>query len=208
MIAMVSGDAVAVTDDSIVLLVGGVGLQILAPVTLLAEIRVGQSVTVHTSLVVREDSLTLFGFANANDRGVFEQLQSVSGVGPRTALAALTVFSAAELSDVVVRGDERALMKIPGIGRKGAQRLILELSGKLVVTSDEQRPPNGFGANNAGWYEQVRQGLVSLGWSAKEADAALDVVTHDEPIDSADGRSDQDRVADMLAKALRVMGRK
>jgi Holliday junction DNA helicase RuvA len=159
---------------------------------------------VATSLVVREDSLTLYGFATEDERNVFELLQTASGVGPRLAQAMLAVLTPDELRRAVATEDLAALILVPGIGRKGAQRIVLELSGRLGA------PVNGDGAVRAvaavptpsQWQDQVRRGLVNLGWASREADQAIAVVAPDLAGDEPGGVD----VAVALRAALRVIG--
>lgn len=208
MISTVAGTATHFDADSVVVLVGGVGMRVLTTPHVLGEVAIGKDLELFTTLIVREDSLTLYGFSHAGDRNLFEKLQSVSGIGPRIALAALSVYGASDLRDLILTKDEKAITRIPGIGKKGAQRLILELADKVAQVSDAdpQRVPLTTSAT-AAWQEQVAQGLTSLGWSTKEAQDAVIQISVDAPIDISDGRSQQEFVAEMLAKALRLMGR-
>ena len=135
MIASVRGRVLAVRLDAAVVEVGGVGLLLQATPATLAELRPGAEAELATSLVVREDALTLFGFADADERDVFEIVQTVSGIGPRLALAMLAVHTPDGLRTAVAGGDLTALMKVPGIGRKGAQRIVLELTDRLGAPS-------------------------------------------------------------------------
>lgn len=200
MIAFVRGPVAALAPDLAVIDVGGVGLEVLCGPGTLAELRVGQPATLATALVVREDSLTLFGFADDDERAVFTLLQTVSGVGPRLAQAALSVHRPDELRRAVATEDLTALMKVPGIGRKGAQRIVLELKDRLG-------PPRGSGAPPIvlpaapGWPEQVRAGLLGLGWSGRDADAAVAAVT---PLAETEDPPD---VAVLLRAALRTLDR-
>jgi Holliday junction DNA helicase RuvA len=141
---------------------------------------------VATSLVVREDALTLFGFAADDERDVFELLQTASGVGPRLALAMLAVFTPDALRRAVAAEDVTALTRVPGIGRKGAQRIVLELAGRLgspgVASRQGQlgQPVAGPGLPGAEpWRDQVRAGLLNLGWQPREADQAIAAVAAD-----------------------------
>ncbi|MEI6623176.1 MAG: Holliday junction branch migration protein RuvA, partial [Actinomycetes bacterium] len=192
--------------------VGGFGLRVQCSGRALADLRVGARSTLATSLVVREDSLTLFGFANADDRDVFETLQSVSGVGPRLAQAALSVLTADQLRAAVQAQDEVTLTRIPGVGKKGAQRLVLELADKLGSpinpVSVDVRDPAVTGALS--WQGPVREALVSLGWSAKESDEAVVAVAAEfaRSGDWADHSDQEQTVSRMLALALRGMGKK
>ncbi|MFA1544079.1 Holliday junction branch migration protein RuvA [Actinomadura monticuli] len=179
MIAFVSGRVAAAAPDGAVIDVHGVGLSVQCTPATLAGLRVGEQANVPTSLVVREDSLTLFGFADDDERTVFELLQTASGIGPRIALAMLAVHTPNALRRAVATEDLAALTKVPGIGRKGAQRIVLELRDRLGGPtgdgSDEPRAP----ARGEAWREQVQMGLINLGWSAKDADAAVDAVAAD-----------------------------
>ena len=208
MIAHLEGTVSAVAPDGAGIDVGGVGLQVQCTPGTLAGLRLGERTRVATSLVVREDALSLYGFADSDERNTFELLQTASGVGPRLALAMLAVFSPDGLRRAVATEDLAALMKVPGIGRKGAQRIVLELAGRLGSPGDGT-PVAAAGAAPAAaasWRDQVRTGLVNLGWQAREADLAIAAV---EPgLAGPDGESAQDvDVAVALRAALRVLGR-
>ncbi|MFC9977037.1 Holliday junction branch migration protein RuvA [Spirillospora sp. NPDC050679] len=183
MIAFVSGQVAAAGPDGAVIDVHGVGYAVQCTPATLAGLRVGDQARVPTSLVVREDSMTLFGFADDDERQVFELLQTASGVGPRLALAMLAVHSPNALRHAVAAEDLNALTKVPGIGKKGAQRIVLELKDRLggpVGEAPGARAP----ARAAAWRDQVQAGLINLGWSARDADAAVDAVAAD--LDGAD----------------------
>lgn len=195
MIASLHGTVLSVGATSAVVETGGVGMRVLSTPTTLAELRHGATARLHTHLVVREDSLTLFGFAGETERDTFEALQSVQGVGPRLALAMLAVHSPEALSQAVADGNRKALEQVPGIGAKVAARLLLELGGKLSLP--EASTPGGTVAS-ADARGQVEEALVALGWNAKAAAKAVDAVT-DGPIAEAD-------VAATLKKALQTMG--
>jgi Holliday junction DNA helicase RuvA len=207
MIASVRGRVLAVRLDSAVVEVGGVGLLVLATPATLAGLRVGSEAELATSFVVREDSLTLFGFADADERDVFETVQTVSGIGPRLALAMLAVHTPDGLRAAVAAQDLTALMKVPGIGRKGAQRIVLELTDRLGAPSSAGAPGADVAvppAPVAGkLHEQVVEALVGLGWSAKQAAEAVEAVTSDGAAAAA-GSGD---VAAVLRAALRQLGR-
>jgi Holliday junction DNA helicase RuvA len=216
MIAHVTGTVAALAPDGAVIEVGGVGLQVQCAPGTLAGLRAGEQARVATSLVVREDSLTLYGFASDDERNTFELLQTASGIGPRLALAMLAVLTPDALRRAVAAEDLAALTSVPGIGRKGAQRIVLELAGRLGAPGDglaaaaALRP--GPAAAVASWREQVRAGLVSLGWQAREADQAISAVEPDLLAVAADGglsesAEPQVDVAVALRAALRVLGR-
>lgn len=172
MIAFVRGTVAAVASDHAVVDVGGVGLAVLCGPRTLAGLRPGDPAEVATSLVVREDSLTLFGFADEAERQAFEVLQSVSGIGPRTAQAVLAVLTVDQLRAAVAADDLTTLSKPPGIGRKGAARIALELKDKLGGA------PAGSPAAPAvdEWSGPVVDGLMALGWPSRDAVAAAEAV--------------------------------
>lgn len=205
MIASVRGTVLEVGSESVVIEVGGLGVLVQCTPATLAGLRKGQAATVHTALVVREDSLTLYGFADADERSVFEVLQTVSGVGPRLAQATLGAIRPDDLRAIVARDDVAALTQVPGVGKKGAQRLILELKDKLGVASGGEAVAVGGSAAApsavaSAWRPQVHAALVGLGWPPREADAALSVVADEFGAD-ADGMD----VAVLLRTALRAM---
>lgn len=169
MIAEVSGTVRSVGPDGTVLAVGGVGLQVQCTPATLARLRVGEPATLATALVVREDSLTLYGFADADQRSVFEILQTATGVGPRLAQAVLGVLDPESVRAAIAGEDLAALTKVPGVGRKLAQRLVLELKDRLG-------PPAGPAGSGTAAPADVRDGLVALGYSVREADDALAAV--------------------------------
>ncbi len=179
MIASVRGPVIHVGLDRVVVEVGGVGLLVHVTPTTAAGLRVGAEASLATSLVVREDSLTLYGFADAAGREVFETVQTVSGVGPRLALAMLAVHSPEGIRVAVAGGDVPALMKVPGIGKKGAERLVLELRDKMGMPSGHVPSPTAAGASVPAWRAQVHQALVGLGWSAKQADDTVAAVAQE-----------------------------
>ena len=208
MIASVRGRVLAVRLDAAVVEVGGVGLLVQATPATLAALRVGTEAALATSMVVREDALTLFGFADADEREVFETVQTVSGVGPRLALAMLAVHTPDGLRAAVATQDLTALMRVPGIGRKGAQRIVLELTDRLgapsggAVTSVAQMPAPG-----AAWREQVVEALVGLGWSAKQAADAVEAVFPQQPGSVPEAAHAPADVPGVLRAALRHLGR-
>ena len=201
MIASLRGRVAALRLDSAVLEVGGVGLLVSATPATLAGLRVGQEGEVATSLVVREDSLTLFGFADADERGVFETLQSVTGVGPRLALAMLAVHTPDGLRRAVAGEDLAALQRVPGIGRKGAQRIVLELADRLGAPVPAHDGPAAAAVAAGDHREEVVEALVGLGWNARAAGDAVAAVL---PADA--GPVEPGDVAALLRGALRVLG--
>jgi holliday junction DNA helicase RuvA len=207
-IASVAGRVAAVTADVAVVEVGGVGLTVQCTPATLATLRPGMTTELATSLVVREDSLTLFGFATSDERAVFEVLQSVSGVGPKLAQAVLSVHSPDAVRTAVATEDVGALTLVPGVGKKGAQRLVLELKDKLAggggAFSDVARV-TGAGAGVGAWREQLRAALLGLGWGGREVDDALAAVGPEAEAALAVG--DTPDVAALLRTSLRLLSR-
>ena len=172
LIAAVRGEVLEIGLDHAVVDVGGVGLAVHATPATLAGLRRGDQARLATSLVVREDSLTLFGFADAEERELFTLLQTVSGVGPRLALATLAVLDPDALRRALADGDATALTRVPGIGRKGAERMVLELRDKVVAPAPAPSAPAAAG----GLRDQVVEALLGLGFPAKPAEQAVDAV--------------------------------
>src|ERR687890_687536 len=160
MIAFVRGPVAAVTLNSAVLEVGGVGLELMCTPGTLATLRTDPVATLPTTLVVREDSMTLFGFLDEDEKGVFELVQTASGVGPKLAQAMLAVLSPDTLRTAVASDDVKTLTKVPGIGQKVAQRIILELKDRLGTPVATR---NGAAPAAETWRDQVHQGLTGLG---------------------------------------------
>jgi Holliday junction DNA helicase RuvA len=173
-ISSVRGEVLEIGLDHAVVEVGGVGLAVQATPATLAGLRRGERSRLATALVVREDSLTLFGFADDEERELFGLLQTVSGIGPRIALATLAVLSPDVLRRALVDGDITTITRVPGIGRKGAERLVLELRDKVVAPSAAPAalpvPANGSDPRR----DQVVEALVGLGFTAKPAEQAVD----------------------------------
>lgn len=177
MIASVHGRVAALTPDSAVVEVGGFGLTVFCTPATLAGLRRGEETQLATSLVVREDSLTLYGFATDDERQVFETLQTASGVGPRLARAMLAVHEPDTLRNAFAQGEEKTLTAVPGIGRKGAQKLLLELRDRLGAPG--AGTPGPAGASGPGvetWRDQLHAALLGLGYASREADEAVEAV--------------------------------
>ena len=196
MIASVRGRVLDVNLHGAVVEVGGVGLDVRCTPDTLSTLRVGHEVAMPTSLVVREESLTLFGFADKEEKDLFELLQTASGVGAKTALAMLACLSPDSLRSAIAGEDAKALTRVPGIGQKGAQRIILELKDRIGASGTTTTVSNRAGA----WEQQVHAGLVGLGWSTKEADGAVAAVR-----DQAEEPAD---VSALLRAALRTLGKR
>ncbi len=193
MIAQLTGKVASVRAATAVVEVGGVGMLVHSTPSTLAELRVGAQAHFFTQLVVREESLTLFGFSVESERDTFEALQTVQGVGPKLALAMLAVHSPSSLSQAVAEGDRKALEKVPGIGAKVAARLLLELGGKLSLPGLDDASASASDARG-----QVEEALVALGWNAKAAAGAVEAVVS--------GPITQDEVPTVLKAALKSMG--
>jgi Holliday junction DNA helicase RuvA len=211
-ISHLDGLVCAIAPEGAVIEVGGVGLLVQATPGTLAALRTGERARVATSLVVREDALTLYGFASDDERDVFELVQTASGVGPRLALAMLASFSPDGLRQAIAAEDVAALTRVPGIGRKGAQRIVLELAGRLGSPAGPAGvigplPGGGPAADGAGlWRDQVRAGLVNLGWPARDAEQAIAAVAADLAVSPAGTDATVD-VSVALRAALRKLSR-
>ena len=171
MIALLSGVVRSISIDKTIIEVSGVGYSLSITSQTANSLSIGAPVTLYTSLVVREDSLTLFGFADDESRALFELLQTVSGIGPKVALSILNSLTPDQLARSVSTEDISAIEKVPGIGRKGAQRLILELKGKIAAGSGHHKI-----SHQPAWREQLTSALISLGFSAKDSDIAISSV--------------------------------
>jgi holliday junction DNA helicase RuvA len=204
MISHLRGTVSGVAPDGAVIEVGGVGLAVQCTPATLATLRPGESARVATCLVVREDSLTLYGFGSDDERNVFELLQTASGVGPRLALAMLAVHSPDALRRAVATEDLAALTMVPGIGKKGAQRIVLELKDRLGAPGDAAADGAAALPGAApSWRDQVQSGLVNLGWTARDAEQAVAAVAADM---AADGAQTED-VATVLRAAMKKLSR-
>ncbi|EON24123.1 Holliday junction DNA helicase subunit RuvA [Nocardioides sp. CF8] len=178
MIAFVRGEVAALTLTSAVLEVGGIGLELMCTPGTLATLRIGSTATLPTSMVVREDSLTVFGFLDDDEKQIFELVQTASGVGPKVAQAMVAVLSPDDLRAAVAGEDVKTLTRVPGIGQKGAQRIILELKDRIGAPTGARLAGQAT-TPGAPWRDQVHQGLVGLGWSSKEAEQAVEIVAPD-----------------------------
>jgi holliday junction DNA helicase RuvA len=197
MISRVRGQVLSIGLDHVVIEVGGVGLAITATPATLATLRTGNEAILATTLVVREDSLTLFGFADAAARELFGLLLQVSGIGPRIAMATLAVLEPNQLRAALAEGSIAVLTQVPGIGRKGAERLIIELRDKVgaLASANAESVISGTGQVRG----SVVEALTGLGFAAKQAEQAVDGVL------AENGTSDTPTV---LRKALATLGKK
>lgn len=183
MISFVRGTVASIGATQVVVDVGGVGFAVQCTPATTASLHTGADAQLPTSLVVREESLTLYGFADDDERTAFEVLQTASGVGPRLAQAMLAVHTPDDLRRAIAAEDLTALTRVPGIGKKGAQRIVIELKDKLGMPTALAGRPEALpgGAAQAtqpadGWRAQVHSGLIGLGWSTREADTAVEAV--------------------------------
>jgi Holliday junction DNA helicase RuvA len=198
MIASVRGVVAAIAVDSAVIEVGGIGLQVQCAPATLAGLRAGTEARLATSMVVREDSLTLYGFADDDEKRLFELLQTASGVGPRLAQAVLAVHQPDVVRRAIAGGDLAALTRVPGIGKKGAEKLVIELRDRIGPVSFADGVPAGV--LTGAWQEQVRQGVLALGWTAAQAEQAVAAVA-----ETIDGEVPP--VPVLLRQAIRLLGR-
>jgi len=195
MISLLNGVVRSITSDKTTLEVGGVGYSISITAQTSNSLSLGAPVTLFTTLVVREDSLTLFGFADDESRQLFELVQTVSGIGPKVALSILNSLTPDQLARSVATEDVSAIEKVPGIGRKGAQRLILELKGKISAGPGYQKI-----SHQPAWREQLVSALISLGFSAKDSDVAISTVVSKLAEDGVDAASVD--ISELLKLAL------
>ena len=195
MIASVRGEVLDVALDHAVIEAAGVGYKVMATPSTLSTLRRGAEARLIVAMIVREDSMTLYGFADAEARDLFSTLLGVSGVGPKIALATLAVYDAQTLRQALAEGDVTALTRVPGIGKRGAERLVLELRDKIgAVTSTGVAAATGHAVRGP-----VVEALVGLGFAAKQAEEATDKVLADD----ADATT-----SSALRAALSMLGRK
>lgn len=173
MIDSVSGQVARIDKDSVIIVVGGIGLKILVPKTVFDIAEPGRTVMLHTYLAVREDALTLYGFSSEDERALFDVLTSVSGVGPKMAISILGTLSPDQLRGAVGREEPAVLTRVPGVGKKTAEKIVFELKGKLgadmmpglAVMSDVD--------------SDVLAALTSMGYSVVEAQTAIQAIPRD-----------------------------
>jgi Holliday junction DNA helicase RuvA len=201
MISLVTGVVRSIALDKAIVEVGGVGLSLSITQKTSAQLNVGVATQFFTTLVVREDSLTLFGFLEDAERGLFELVQTVSGIGPKVALSIVSALTPSQLAIAVAQEDISSIEKVPGIGRKGAQRLILELKGKLSDFGSAAKVSH----HQPQWREQLTSALISLGFSAKDSDSAISQVVSRLAEDGIDAQNLD--LSDLLKRALNQGGR-
>ncbi len=203
MITFIRGEVWKSGPDFVVVDTGDQGVKVLCPPATALSLRVGDPVFLHTSLIVREDSWTLYGFAQEDQCAMFDLVQTVSGIGPRIALGVVASLSPSEFSHSILSEDLDALMSISGIGKKGASRMVLELKDKVIATGGSTT--TGTRSKRAqSWRVAVGAGLSSLGWTARESEAAMDTVAENYPelvvLDDPD-------VGELLKASLRSLDR-
>jgi len=167
-IARISGALLEVRLTSLVIEAGGLGYEVIVAPDIAASLQVGEKIELFTSQVIREDSSTLFGFRNIQARELFNQVQTVSGVGPKVAHSLLSSFTPDDLRIAIGSGDLKSLEKVPGIGKKVASRIVLELQDKFGNQMQQRELIGGK------WRASLRDALTSLGYSTREADSAID----------------------------------
>lgn len=202
MIASLSGIVKHVETTSVIIEVGGVGIVAHIPARLSASMVVGNMASLQTSLVVREDALTLYGFEDFNSRKLFEILQSATGIGPKVALSALNVYTAEELALAIMREDNATLERVPGLGKKGVQRLILELKEKvegILIPADRVIPRQSKAPL---WSVQIEEALTGLGFGAKQSQDAIAYLS-----DEFGSEVSTTAIGDLLKAALQMQGR-
>ncbi len=208
MITYVRGTVQAMTPTAVVLDVGGVGMELVATARCRAGLQPGVAATVPASLVVREDSWTMFGFSDHDERSCFQALQTAKGVGPRVAINVLSALTPDQLRKAVAAGDAGALTVAPGIGAKGAARLVIDLRDRLGPATGSDGSPALGAAVPTGWQGAVQQALAGLGWTTADAAAAVArIEPAAEPGAEGCGADGQPNVAALLKLALRALDR-
>ncbi|MCT6878767.1 Holliday junction branch migration protein RuvA [Bifidobacterium coryneforme] len=201
MLAMLTGRVSAIEAGCAVIDVSGVGYEVRMPQSDLGSMRSESTVTVFTSLNISQDSVTLYGFLSRSSKSLFIQLQKVSGIGPRVALSILSTLTPDQLAQAVADGDSTALSRSPGLGKKGAQKIILELSGKLDISSIGSTQPRKDIDSGS---RQVVEGLVSLGWQQHDAEQAVNKVCKENDFPMPLSKQDVPKV---LKQALTLLDR-
>lgn len=182
MIASIRGEVVELALDHVVLEAAGVGYQLNATPATLARLTRGEEARLYSALIVREDSMTLYGFADTEARDLFGLLQTVSGVGPRLAMAVLAVLEPETLRKALAAGDIAALTRVPGIGKRGAERMVVELRDKVNQVPVPADTPGTVPAPiRTPVRDQVVEALTGLGFTPKQAEPAVDAVLAEQP---------------------------
>lgn len=201
MIGLLNGHVESVDADAALISVGGVGYEVRMPAADLSALHAGQETRVFTSLNVSQDAVTLYGFLTQASKRMFLQLQKVSGIGPKVALSLLSTLPPDRLARAVADGDAAALAKAPGLGRKGAQKIILELKGSIDLSQIEGSAAPAAAQVDTGSM-QVVEGLMSLGWRQQDAEHAVHEVCVEEHIETPLTNQDIPRVLKLALSAL------
>jgi len=201
MIAFARGAVASIGGESLVIDIGPIGMTVTVTPATALSVRLGEHVQLVTSMVIREDSWTVYGFLDPDEKSVFELVQTVNGIGPRIAMAVLATMSPDDLRRAIAADDAKTLTKVSGLGSKGAQRVILELRDRIGPANTGVA---STGASSVGWQSSVHAGLTSLGWSAREADAAITEITPLADDQLSSGAAD---IPVLLKAALRSLDR-
>ena len=204
MIDSLSGEVLTIGLDHAVIECSGVGYRFLATPQTLGSFTRGEQARVMTSMVVKDDGITLYGFGDADAREMFHKLQTVSGLGPKLALASLSVFDPGELSSHIANGDAKTIQSIPGVGKKMAERIALELKDKVeafIPAGDAPAAAGTTGADKGSSLvsEQVVEALVGLGFQERSARPVVDALVEEQPEENASA---------LLRQALSQLGKK
>ncbi len=168
MISSLTGALKSLRNGALVIEVGGVGLLVNVPARLASGLMIGSTISLQTVLVVREDALTLYGFESSADREIFELLQTVTGIGPKVAQSALNVYETPEIVNAIMNERSEILERIPGLGKKGAQRVVLELREKVATFDSCESPLHGA------WRDQLMSALIGLGFTARDSQERIE----------------------------------
>jgi len=178
MIASIQGNVLRIGEDHLIIEVGGIGFQVYVPVQIFDGLRLGKQISLFTELIVREDSLTLFGFQELEELGLFQELIRVNGVGPRLALETLSTHSPDVIKRAILNKQEEVFSQVAGIGKKTAQKIILSLEDRISFADHLM-----YSSETTGINDEVQEALLSLGYSVLEAQAALQTIPEDAPLD-------------------------
>lgn len=205
MIGSLSGEVASIETSSILLDVSGVGYEVHMTGSDISTLRLGREITIFTHLALSQDAIALYGFIAKQSKTLFLQLQKVSGVGPKAALSLLSVLPGESLLKAITHQDVSALTKAPGIGKKGAQKIILELSGSMAqLEEDSVRGKNGEAVTTEPHAHEVVEGLISLGWQQRDAQEAVRAIRAER---ETAGDFERDDIPDVLRAALAYLGK-
>jgi Holliday junction DNA helicase RuvA len=200
MIASLFGTVRSLRQDQLIIDVNGVGYLVQINLKTANDLAVGRDIQIYTSMVVRDDAMLLYGFLSETERELFGLIQTVSGFGPKVAMAVTQAMSIEDLASAIHAKDDEAIAAIPGIGKKSAQRLILELSGKLEITKSAKN-------NLAGsWRDELFEALLGLGFTRRQAESALNQLSANRELEALNGMSASDRLKLALSFANSIKG--